>query len=207
MDSYLIKGIIIGFSIAAPVGPIGILCIKKSLTENRLSGLLTGLGAATADAIYGIIAATGLTIVSQILITYKEILGLLGGLFLLYLGVKTFRSNPPKLASSELPVNQISNFFTTLVLTLTNPMTILSFIGIFAALSTNDNNQKIDVFSSVLMVVGVFVGSALWWVILSFFASAIKNKLTSGGLKFINKLSGITIILFSIYALLQALEV
>src|SRR5271157_4875386 len=128
----LLKGVIIGFSIAAPVGPIGVLCIRRSLAEGRQIGLATGLGAATADAAYGGVAGFGLTIISGFLVGHRVWLGFLGGLFLCYLGIRTFLSGPAEQAAEIRGGGLCSAYLSTLFLTLTNPMTILSFVAVFA---------------------------------------------------------------------------
>jgi threonine/homoserine/homoserine lactone efflux protein len=130
--NFILKGLVIGFSIAAPVGPIGVLCIRRSLAEGRQIGLATGLGAATADAAYGCVAAFALTAVSSFLVGHKSWLGLLGGLFLCCLGVRTFISSPASRVAEDRGGGLFSAYLSTLFLTLTNPMTILSFVALFA---------------------------------------------------------------------------
>src|ERR1051326_105106 len=120
--TFLLKGLVIGFSIAAPVGPIGVLCIRRSLTEGRQMGLATGLGAATADAVYGCIAGFGLTAISSFLVGQKVWLGLLGGLFLCYLGIRTFVTKPAEKAAEVGGSGLLSAYLSTLFLTITNPM-------------------------------------------------------------------------------------
>src|SRR5512143_860107 len=132
--SFYLRGLIIGFSIAAPVGPIGVLCIRRTLSDGRLYGFVSGLGAATADACYGTIAALGLTIVSTFLVEQANWLRLLGGLYLCYLGLKTFRSRPADRAveATTREHGLLGAYASTLFLTLTNPLTILSFLAVFA---------------------------------------------------------------------------
>ncbi|HEX5679515.1 MAG TPA: LysE family transporter, partial [Desulfobacterales bacterium] len=130
-----LRGLVIGFSIAAPVGPIGILCIRRTLAEGRASGFLSGLGAATADALYGCVAGFGLTVVSAFLVDQRAWIQLVGGVFLLALGVRTLRSKPAERAAQAAAGRGLAgSYLSTLLLTLTNPMTIISFAGIFAAL-------------------------------------------------------------------------
>lgn len=162
--SYLIKGLIIGFSIAAPVGPIGVLCIRRTLAEGLIFGLITGLGAATADAIYGCIAGFGLTFISSLLIDHQIWLRLVGGFFLCYLGIKTFLAMPHEQMVSAKG-GLVGAYASTFFLTITNPMTILSFAAIFAAIGVASTSG--NYLSAGMLVLGVFVGSALWWFILS----------------------------------------
>jgi threonine/homoserine/homoserine lactone efflux protein len=131
---FFLKGLLLGFSIAAPVGPIGLLCIQRTIANGRRSGLVTGLGAATADGLYGAVAAFGLTTISGFLVGQQIWLRLIGGLFLLYLGSRTFLSKSAERAASSIHKNLFRDYASTVFLTITNPMTILSFAAVFAGL-------------------------------------------------------------------------
>ena len=131
---FLCKGIALGFSIAAPIGPIGILCIRRTLTEGRVYGLISGLGAATADAMYGMVAGFGLSFISSLLIGQRTWLSLIGGVFLCYLGIRTFLSKPSEQGASSQRGGLLGAYASTLFLTLTNPMTIMFFAAVFAGL-------------------------------------------------------------------------
>lgn len=196
---FLLKGIIIGFSIAAPVGPIGVLCIRRTLAEGRLAGLVSGLGAATADLLYGCVAAFGLTFISQFLIDQELWLRLIGGLFLLYLGIKTFLSKGGDAQIEQKKGGLLGAYFSTFLLTVTNPLTILSFAAIFAGLGIV--NTSGDYASALTLVLGVFSGSAIWWFFLSAGASFFQKKIDSQGLAWINKISGVIITVFGLVAL------
>lgn len=197
--SFLAKGLIIGFSIAAPVGPVGILCIRRSLSQGYLVGFFTGLGAATADALYGFIAGFGLTIISNILVSQQMGLKLMGGLFLCYLGLKIALEKPTE--QSANPSGKIINAYaSTFFLTVTNPITILSFIAIFAGLGLGIKNNYWD---AGILVLGVFLGSTLWWLILVSGVSLFRNQINTHTLQWINRISGIIIIGFGLAALLS----
>ena len=196
---YLIKGFIIGFSIAAPVGPIGVLTIKRTLTEGRISGFVTGMGAAFADAAYGAVAGFGLIAMSSFLISHGFAIKLMGGLFLFYLGVKLFLSKPATKEATIASKGLLNNFISTFFLTLTNPSTILSFIAIFAGLGLASTTS--NYFSSMAIVFGVFMGSALWWFILSSIVSFFRHKITSDRLVWVNRLSGLVLGSFGLFAL------
>jgi len=197
--SFLAKGLIIGFSIAAPVGPVGILCIRRSLSQGYLVGFFTGLGAATADALYGFIAGFGLTIISNILVSQQMGLKLMGGLFLCYLGLKIALEKPTE--QSANPSGKIINAYaSTFFLTVTNPITILSFIAIFAGLGLGSKN---DYWDAGILVLGVFLGSTLWWLILVSGVSLFRNQINTHTLQWINRISGIIIIGFGLAALLS----
>jgi threonine/homoserine/homoserine lactone efflux protein len=201
--SYLFKGLAIGFSIAAPVGPIGVLCIRRTLAEGRALGLVSGLGAATADAIYGCIAGFGLAFISNFLVSQQVWLRFVGGIFLCYLGLKTLLAKPVVQAATGKGNNLVAAYASTFLLTLTNPMTIMSFAAIFAGLglaSTSGNYV-----SAGVLVLGVFAGSALWWLILSGTVGIFRDKFNSDGLRWVNRTSGAIITGFGLFALLSAL--
>ncbi len=153
-----VKGLLIGLSIAAPVGPIGILCIRRTLSEGRLVGLATGMGAASADAIYGLIAGFGLTLITSMLVGQSQLIRCIGGLFLCYLGIQTLSSRPAEREAQVTGEKLLGAYSSSLFLTLTNPMTILSFIGIFAGLGIA---SQTDLASCLVLVLGVFLGSRL----------------------------------------------
>ncbi len=198
--NFFLKGLLIGFSIAAPAGPIGVLCTRRTLAEGRTSGFFSGLGAATADAVYGSIAGFWLTFVSNFLISQHVWLRLVGGIFLCYLGIKTFLDKPAEKASSVNRNNLIGSYASTFFLTLTNPMTILSFAAIFAGLglASTDGNYV----SAGMLISGVFLGSTLWWLILSFGIGLFRTKFNPDRLLWVNKISGIIIFGFGLFALL-----
>lgn len=196
---FFIKGLVIGLAIAAPVGPIGVLCIRRTLADGRLVGLLTGMGAATADGVYGAIAAFGLTAVTDLLIGEGPWLGVVGGLFLMYLGARTFMAVPAESAMATTPGARFAIFSSTLVVTLTNPTTILSFVAIFAGLGLGNTGG--DYAAASLMVVGVFLGSALWWLGLSGAVSVFRARVGARAMRAINRLSGLLIGGFGVGAL------
>jgi len=195
--SVLLQGLVLGFSIAAPVGPVGVLCIRRSMARGFRSGLVSGLGAASADAVYGTIAAAGLTLVADFLVRQQLWLGLLGGGFLLYLGVKTFVSKPADDAAKQESESASGDYISTLLLTLSNPMTIFSFAAIFSGMSA----QTLPVFrfSAFLLVLGVFLGSASWWLILSGSVGLLRSRVTPALLGWVNRISGLVIIGFAIF--------
>lgn len=193
----------IGFSVAAPVGPIGILCINRTLSKGRVHGFVSGRGAATADAVYGCIAAFGLTFITTFLLTQKIWLQLIGGLFLCYLGVQTFRSQPAEHAAAAKGEGLLCSYTSILLLTVTNPMTILFFIGVFSGVGIS--KSAFDVASALTMVAGVFLGSACWWLSLSFGISLARSKFTNNSLIWVNRISGAVILTFGIFALYKLL--
>ena len=195
----LLTGGGVGFSIAAPVGPIGALTIRRTLAQGRLIGFLTGLGAATADAAYGAVAAFGLTLVTDVLLAQQLWLRLGGGLFLLYLGIQTFRARPAPLEQSVAASGLLAAYASTFLLTLANPTTILSFVAIFAGLGPTGAAATTPPPS--LFVLGVFLGSALWWLLLSSGVGLLRGRLDQAALRWVNRVSGALITAFGFYAL------
>ena len=199
---FFLRGLIIGFSIAAAIGPISILCIHRTLTEGRTTGLVSGLGAATGDAIYGFIAGFGLTFISQVLIGQQQLIRLFGVAFLCYLGIKTFLSRPAAqgVMDKEKQLGFSYSYVSTFLLTITNPMTIILFTGVFAGMGVGSSVK--DYGSAGLLVLGVFTGSMIWWVVLSGFVNTFRKRLNNVVMRWINRASGVVITGFGVYALL-----
>ncbi len=192
--SIWLKGLLLGFSIAAPVGPIGVLCIRQTLQNGRRHGLAAGLGAATADAFYGGAAAFGLTLVMQALTGMQFWLRLGGGLFLLYLGVKFFLK-PVEIwdgRAAAAPGGLAAVYFSTFLLTLSNPATILSFLGVFSGMGL-ESGQGI---APLCLVGGVFCGSVMWWLFLTGGISLIRFRFTTAAMQWINRAAGTVLVIF-----------
>jgi threonine/homoserine/homoserine lactone efflux protein len=197
-----VKGLVIGFSIAAPVGPIGVLCIRRTLGEGRISGFVSGIGAATADALYGCIAGFGVTTVSRFFIDQQFWFRLIGALFLGYLGVRAFLSKPAAEAPSKAAATGLAGAYaSTLVLTLTNPVTILAFAAIFAGLGLG--NAGGGYAAGMLLVSGVFLGSAAWWFLLSTGVALFRSWFNGPRLRWVNRVSGAIIAGFSFLSFLS----
>lgn len=201
--SFWLKGVLIGFAIAAPVGPIGLLCIQRTLAHGRWSGILSGLGAASADALYGCIAGFGLASLAGLLLAWQVELRLVGGLFLLYLGWRTWRTPPATEQAQARPghIGLLGDYLSTLALTVTNPVTILAFLGIFAGLGLATEGG--DFAAAGWLVLGVFSGSLAWWLLLAGGVGLLRGRLTPPVLVWINRLSGLAIGGFGLWALAQ----
>lgn len=199
---FFLKGLVLGLSIAAPVGPIGVLCIRRTLARGRLLGLVSGLGAATADAAYGAIAAFGLTAITTLLVNQQFWLALSGGFFLCFLGLKTFAAQPVERAATDSGRGLLGAYVSTLVLTLTNPLTILSFVAVFAGLGLGQSSS--DYVDAGWMVVGVLGGSALWWGVLTTGVSRLRSRFDTRAMRWVNRLSGAILLSFGVVALLSA---
>ncbi|WP_028983587.1 LysE family translocator [Sporolactobacillus terrae] len=196
--SFYFKGFLLGLAIAAPVGPIGVLCIRRTLTAGRLVGLLSGIGAATADACFGSLAAFGLMVIAHFLLDQQMWLQTFGGLFLVFLAVRTWRSAGTADAAKPGKTNRLFGAYgSTFVLTRTNPMTILSFISMFAGIGLTSG----DPWQAFSIVLGVFSGSAFWWLLLSVCIGSFREKMDRKAFIWVDHLSAVVIFGFAIVSL------
>lgn len=196
---FLLEGLIIGISIAAPVGPVGLLCIQRTLLRGRIAGFVSGLGAATADAMYGSVAGFGLGVVSGFLVRERIVIHFVGGALLMALGIRGLLRRPAEHAVATRPDQRglFWSYASMFLLTIANPMTILSFTAIFAGLGVASSiNGYIAASTTVL---GVFLGSAIWWFALSGLASLSRNRFHPRALRRVNQVSGIVILTFGVY--------
>ncbi|HDX9658112.1 lysine transporter LysE [Bacillus toyonensis] len=193
-----LKSFILGLSVSAPVGPIGLLCIQRTLLKGKSAGFVTGLGAVTANIIYASIAAFGFSIVASFLLEQEFYIKLFGSIFLFYLGIKTFLKKPASSAADLEGETRFKMFLSTFFLMITNPIAIINFVAMFTGLGFNQDSSSI--ITAVSLIVGVFLGSSLWWLFLSFAVSIFRKKLTPH-LSLINKLAGSLIILLAIWSL------
>lgn len=197
------KGLLFGFLLAATVGPMWVLCFRRTIAQGALAGFVSGMGIAVADGLYGAVAAFGLTAISGFLLGQKFSIGLIGGLFLTYLGIDTLLAKPAKVEEEKNPTtsNLLQAFLSTLGLTLANPPTILAFAAIFAGLGLVSS----DYGTAALVVLGVFLGSASWWVALAAGAGWLRSRVGPGLFRGINIVSGVSILGFAIWQLAAVL--
>lgn len=188
-----VKGLIVGFCLAAPVGPIAAICVQRTIAKRFLSGLVSGMGAAVADALYGAVAAFGATIISEFLITEREWLQRIGGGILILLGLRLlFFTKLEERKNGAQNGGLVGDFMSTFVLTLTNPMTFVAFAAIFTTMGIGAVRGH-----SILtaeLVGGVFAGSALWWVILCGGAYLVRHHFDFKKLTTINRATGVFVI-------------
>ena len=197
------KGIFLGLAITAPVGPINLLCIRRSLYHGWKIGLMTGLGAAVADTFFGAVAAFGLTAISDFLIANKKIVELIGGLAFIYMGVSLIRSRPHDPGVTEIKsISPFNAFSSSLFLTLHNPATIFAFLIAFAALKLNEDSSSVS--GAVIVTAGVFLGSSLWWLSLSWVSSKIRSRISPAMIHKINVGTGVLLVLLSVILLVQS---
>lgn len=203
MTLLFLKGLAFGFVLAAMVGPMWALCFRRTVAFGALTGFVSGMGIAVADGLYGAVAAFGLTAISGFLLRHSFWIGLVGGLFLLYLGIKTLLQKPAVNGEAAKPASLAQAFLSTLGLTLANPPTILAFVAIFAGLGLSANA---DYALAAMIVAGVFLGSAAWWVVLAAAGGALRDRLGPRLLRAINLVSGITILGFAAWQFTQLLR-
>ena len=197
-----LRGLAIGFALAAPGGPVGILCIRRALADGRHAAFVAGLGAAFADTLIGAVTGLGVTVVSSFLVSYQVALRLVGGLFLVALGIRGLRKVQTE---EQVPLGGpglIKDFLSTFVIALTNPATILAAMGVFAGLGAIGVQQEA---ASGTLILGVFGGSALWWFILSGAASAVRSHLSSLCVERLNRGSGVVLVCFGLAVLASLL--
>ena len=199
--TFFSRGLIIGFTVAMTVGPMSVLTMRRTIAHGRLYGLISGLGIATADASYGALAAFGLTAVTAALVGMRTALGIVGGAFLVWLGIRTIVARPSAAAApADDRPGLLGAYLSIYGLTMTNPMTILSFAAIFAGFGLGGGGLV----DAGLLTVGVFLGSSLWWVVLTTVVGGLRSRLTPAVLAWINRLSGAVLLGFGLLAIAVA---
>ena len=187
--AFFVKGVVVGLVIGVPVGPVGVLCLRRTVLEGRLAGLASGFGAASGDALFGAIAGFGLTAISNVLLGYRDWLGFAGACFLLYIGGSALTRAPrDRLDGNEESEGILRNYASTFALTIANPVTILAFLGIFAGLGLA--GQEATWLRAGLLVFGVWAGSLSWWLMLSLGAGMLRGSFDPRLLAWINRGSG-----------------
>ena len=199
----LIKGLIIGLLVSVPLGPIGVLCIQRTLNKGRRSGFISGLGASSADTIFALVASLGLTIVINFVREQQQYFQIAGGLIVLYIGFKIFYTNPVKqLKLQRMNKTMLSqDYVSVFLLTVSNPLAILLFIGIMAAI--NVANESLSVFQILIFLAGIFTGSASWWFLLSFLANRFRKRIRLRSIWWMNKITGTAVFIFGIVVLIS----
>jgi threonine/homoserine/homoserine lactone efflux protein len=190
----LLKGIIVGFSLAAPVGPIGVLCVRRTLADGAWRGFVVGLSSASADVVYAITAAFGVTLISNFVAGHQQWLRILGGIFLLILGFYTFRSRPGTHVPTKWMNREARVYLSTLLLALANPLTLFAYAGALSGIGIE--SIKSDRLYLTLLVIGVFLGSLLLSSLLTILARTFKEKVSTRGLRIVNKVAGSLLMLF-----------
>jgi threonine/homoserine/homoserine lactone efflux protein len=195
---FLFKGIILGLCISAPIGPVGVICIRRTLHYGRLSGFFSGLGATIADTVFAIVSAFGLSLVSDFIDAKRFWLLIFGGLFLCYLGIQIFFSKPAETRKTVSHKTLIGDFLSTFLLTVANPLIILIFFAVFAGLGLSEHQKD-----AIPLVLGVFLGTLLWWIVLGQVVALVRRKIGQRTMVWINRVAGLIILSFGIFAISQ----
>lgn len=199
----LIRGLIAGLIIAVPVGPVNVLCISRTLAKGRAAGLVSGLGAAAADAFYGSIAGFGISLVIQFLIREQFWIRLFGGILLVLIGVGYYFKPPQKLAENMKAETSHSDFTSTFFLTLTNPTTVLSFLAVLAGLGMSEARAS---WLTLLLVLGIFGGSLLWWIVLVTAVNRLRDRFNDRSMLWMNRIAGVAIGGFGVVSFVVSLR-
>jgi threonine/homoserine/homoserine lactone efflux protein len=201
------KAALIGLSVAAPVGPIGLLCIQRSLTHGARIGFISGLGAAAADGLYGAIGAFGLVAITQFFVMLATPLAIAGAIFLSWMGWQMLRAKPAQQAAQAASAPHAGKaFLSVFILTLANPMTILSFVAVFAAIGGSSMAASAGSGSTSIMLLGILSGSALWWLSLASSVALLRHKITARVMRRINQVAGLFLLGFAAWQLLGLLR-
>lgn len=203
LASVLLKGVIIGFSLAAPIGPVGMMCIRRTLTHGHLRGFVSGLGAAAADSVYAIVAAFGITLISNFIVEQEYWIRLVGGILLILLGIRNLLVNPVEKPPTNGVNGHASAFVSMFLLTFTNPMTIFAFAVVFAGIGAGSAVGEGNTLTASFLVAGVFLGSGLWFLLITSAVHFYKDKFKIWGLKVVNIVAGSFILLCGIIILLS----
>jgi threonine/homoserine/homoserine lactone efflux protein len=187
-DSAFTRGLAVGFALAAPVGPVAVLCIRRALARGQFQAFVAGLGAAVADMLFGAVAGLGLTVISVFVMSYQVLIGLFGGLLVLALGISTYRT-PVIVSEGAMVVKSLRrDFIAAFTMAITNPATLVAAAGVFAAFGPVDITTK--PLAALWLVLGVFLGSAAWWLILAAIATTLRGRFMNRGLSWLNRISG-----------------
>jgi len=198
-----IRGLIIGFTIAAAVGPITLLVIRRTIDHGGIYGFASGLGVATADATYGAVAAFGLTAITSALVSNHALLGLVGGAVIVGLGVRIALSRPGSAATDGERPGLVGAFGSIYALTMTNPLTIVLYAGVFAGIGLVAGSSFLD---AAVLTLAVWAGSTLWWVLLCSVVAWLRGRVATTALLWVNRISGAALVLFGVLAVISALR-
>ena len=195
MDTSLfVQGIIIGLTLAVPVGPLSLLCIRRSVADGRLHGIISGTGVATADSFYAAITVLGLTFISGLIIAWQVLFRFLTGIILILIGIRVFLSVPAGVSANTEHEPYLRDYLSMLALAIANPLTLIFFIAILPGFGVVFH--EISVFSASAFVAGVFLGSTVWWVILCGSVGSVRFRISGKNLGLINRVSGVLISCF-----------
>ncbi|MEQ9618796.1 MAG: LysE family translocator [Deltaproteobacteria bacterium] len=203
--TYFIKGFVVGIVITAPVGPVGALIVQRTINNGRFSGMVSGVGASVGDAVYAVIAAFGLTFISGLIAENEVWVRVIGGIILLVFGVRVYSSRPPSYSEPDSDVNHFGTFGSAFLLTLSNPIVILSILALFAILGVTKQGDYYRAAS--ILVLGIFAGCLFLWTALCWVVANLRGRIGERGLSYVNKITGIFILACGVYAFLSILGI
>jgi len=189
-----IQGMIIGLTLAVPVGPISLVCIHRTVANGRLHGIVSGIGVATADSLYAVVAFLGLTAVSGLITGHQILFRLLAGVVLILVGIRVFLSVPAEVSPGTNPEPYLKDYFSMVAITAVNPLTIIFYLTILPGFGVAMQGSLPGV--AVPFIAGLFLGSSLWWLILCGSLGSVRSRLSAGNLRWINRISGLLIVCF-----------
>jgi len=197
------KGLIVGLMVTIPLGPIGVLCIQRTLNKGRVSGFVSGLGASAADAIFAVIAGFGISYIISFVKAQQVYFQIFGGLIVMFLGIHIFYTNPVRqLRLQRMNKNRLHHdFLSVFFLTITNPLAILLFLAMFAGINVSDH--EINAFGLSSLVGGVLAGSAGWWFLVSFIISIFRERIRLRNIWWMNKVAGAIVFVLGILAFIS----
>ena len=190
-DVAFVRGIIAGFALAAPLGPVAILCIRRALARGQIECVLAGTGAAIADTVFGAVAGLGITFISAFVVDHEAVIGLIGGLIVLTVGIATYRTPVCHITGLAQVQSLGHDLLAAFTMAITNPTTMIGAAGIFAAFGPV--NLEVEPIKAFWLVFGVFVGSMLWWITLALAVGMFKQRFVEGGMLLLNRISGAVI--------------
>jgi threonine/homoserine/homoserine lactone efflux protein len=190
----LIQGIIIGLTLAVPVGPISLICIHRTVANGRLHGIVSGLGVATADSFYAAVVFFGLTAISGLIIGHQSLFRMMAGIVFIVIGIRVFLSIPAEVCPGDGQEPYLRDYLSLLAIAVANPLTLIFFITILPGFGVVV--QGTGFIAALPFVAGVFLGSVVWWIILCGSVGSVRSRLSTGNLRRINRVSGILITCF-----------
>jgi threonine/homoserine/homoserine lactone efflux protein len=202
--TFFIKGIIVGIVITAPIGPVGALVVQRTINEGRTAGIISGFGSAAGDAVYAAIVAFGLTFISEMLMQREAWVHMIGGIILFVFGVRVYFSKPSPYSENKAARSHFGLFGSAFLLTLSNPMVILSILALFAVIGIHNPGNYYR--TAGLLVAGIFTGCAFLWTVLCYVISNIRGRLSDRGLVIVNKVTGIVIFGCGAYAFISLIR-
>ena len=189
--SFFIQGIIIGLTLAVPVGPIALICIQRTLTDGRFHGIFSGIGVATADSFYAAVTVLGLTIISSVIVTNQFLFRFLAGIVLIFVGVRVFMSRPPCVCTKTVHETYFKDYLSMVGIAIANPLTLVFFLIVLPGFGIVINSTAF--LSAAEFVAGVFLGSTVWWIFLCGTIGSMRSRFSVKTLGLINRVSGVLI--------------